>query len=109
MRLIEEILHTRPSVHLLPAMMGTLGLELAREHRPDMILLDLHLPDLRGDKVLAELRADQRTRDIPVVMLTADATKQTGKSLVEQGASAYLTKPIGVRDLLETLDAYLGD
>lgn len=106
-RLLEEILRTRPSIHLLPAMMGTLGLELAREHRPDLILLDLHLPDLRGDHVLAQLRDDDRTRDIPVVMLTADATKRTGESLLEAGASAYLTKPIGVRDLLATLDEYL--
>lgn len=106
-RLIEEILRARPSVNLLPAMMGTLGLELAREHQPDLILLDLHLPDLRGDKVLAELRGDERTREIPVVMLTADATQRTGETLLERGADAYLTKPIGVRDLLETLDSYL--
>jgi signal transduction histidine kinase/ActR/RegA family two-component response regulator len=108
-RLIEEILTSRPSIHLLPAMMGGLGLELALEHQPDLILLDLHLPDIGGEKVLAHLRDDERTRDIPVVMLSADATKRTPGPLLEAGASAYLTKPIGVRQLLEVVDQYLGD
>jgi PAS domain S-box-containing protein len=108
-RLIEEILHSRPSVRLLPAMMGQLGLELAREHQPDLILLDLHLPDVGGDKILEQLRADERTRDIPVVMLSADATKRSAGPLLEAGARAYLTKPIGVRDLLEVVDEYMGD
>jgi CheY-like chemotaxis protein len=108
-RLIEEILRSRPSVRLLPAMLGKLGLDLAREHRPDMILLDLHLPDVGGDKVLERLREDERTRDIPVVILSADATKRRPGPLLEAGASAYLTKPIGVRELLEAVDEYLGD
>jgi len=108
-RLIEEILRSRPSVRLLPAMMGQLGLELAREHRPDLILLDLHLPDLGGEKVLAQLQADERTRDIPVVILSADATKRTPAPLLEAGASAYLTKPIRVSRLLKIIDEHIGD
>jgi CheY-like chemotaxis protein/anti-sigma regulatory factor (Ser/Thr protein kinase) len=107
-RLIEEILRSRPSVRLLPAMMGRLGLELAREHQPDLILLDLHLPDIGGEKVLAQLRAEEATREIPVIMLSADATKRTPGPLLEAGASAYMTKPIGVRQLLEVVDEYLG-
>ena len=108
-RLVEAILRSRPSVHLLPAMMGGLGLELAREHLPDLVLLDLHLPDIGGEKVLAQLRADERTRDIPVVMLSADATRRTPGPLLEAGANAYLTKPIAVRRLLEVVDQYMGD
>ncbi len=106
LRLIEEILHTRPSIRLIPAMQGQLGLELARQHQPDLILLDLHLPDLPGEEVLARLRADQATRDIPVVILSADATRARGP-LITAGARAYLTKPIAVRRLLETLDQHL--
>jgi signal transduction histidine kinase len=106
-RLVEEILSSRPSVRLLPAGMGSLGLELAMEHRPDLVLLDLHLPDIGGDEVLARLRADERTRDIPVVILSADATDRTPGPLLEAGAQAYLTKPIGVRELLEVVDAYV--
>jgi signal transduction histidine kinase/CheY-like chemotaxis protein len=106
-RLVEEILSSRPSVRVLPAGMGSLGLELAAEHRPDLVLLDLHLPDIGGDEVLARLRADERTRDIPVVVLSADATQRTPGPLLEAGAQAYLTKPIGMRQLLEVVDTYV--
>lgn len=106
-RLIEAILHARPQVELMPAMQGQLGLDLAREHLPDLILLDVHLPDLDGDEVLARLQADTQTRDIPTVILSADATESQRKRLLEAGASVYLTKPIDVALLLQTLDAHL--
>ena len=106
-RLIEAILTRRPSVHLLPAMLGELGLDLARQHHPDLILLDLHLPDLGGETVLERLLGDPGTRDIPVVILSADATQDRRDALVAKGARAYLTKPIGVRRLLEVIDEYL--
>jgi signal transduction histidine kinase/ActR/RegA family two-component response regulator len=106
-RLIEDVLERRPSVRLMPAMLGGLGIELAHEHRPDLILLDLHLPDLGGEEVLARLRADQATRDIPVVVLSADATRRHLDEVMSLGARTYLTKPIGVRRLLEVLDEHL--
>jgi signal transduction histidine kinase/ActR/RegA family two-component response regulator len=106
-RLVEEILQSRPSVRILPAGMGRLGLELAAEHQPDLILLDLHLPDIGGEQVLARLKEDERTRDIPVVVLSADATDRTRGPLLEDGARAYLTKPIGVGDLLDVVDTHI--
>jgi signal transduction histidine kinase len=108
LRLVEEILESRPSVKLLPAAMGHLGLELAVEQRPDLILLDLHLSDIDGEQVLAGLRRDERTRDIPVIVLSADATEGSRAPMLEDGARAYLTKPIGVSDLLGVVDEYLG-
>jgi signal transduction histidine kinase/ActR/RegA family two-component response regulator len=105
--LVEQILRSRPSVRLLPAGMGGLGLELAAEHRPDLILLDLHLPDMGGDEVVARLHEDERTREIPVVILTADATEASRNPALRNGARGYLTKPIGVRDLLAVLDEHL--
>lgn len=107
-RLVEQVLRARPSVKLLPAMLGSLGLDLAREHLPDLILLDLHLPDLEGDQVLGQLKADPRTADIPVVMLSADATGRSVEPLIAGGAHAYLTKPIGVRELLGVIDELFG-
>jgi CheY-like chemotaxis protein len=108
-QLVEGVLERRPSVRLIPAMLGRLGLDLAREYRPDLVLLDVHLPDLDGAEVLRQLRADPSTRDIPVVVLSADATQHQIDNLMTAGARAYLTKPIGVRRLLEVLDQFIGD
>jgi PAS domain S-box-containing protein len=106
-QLIEAILMARPDIGLLPAMQGQVGLDLAREHQPDLILLDLHLPDLDGHEVLTRLQRDTATRAIPVVILSADATETQSARLRSAGASAYLTKPIDVVRLLETLDDHL--
>jgi signal transduction histidine kinase/CheY-like chemotaxis protein len=105
-RLIEGVLDLRPSVRLIPAMLGRLGVELAQEHVPDLILLDMHLPDLTGDVVLKILRSDERTRHIPVVILSADATRDR-EPLLAAGAQAYVTKPIELARLIELLDQFL--
>jgi signal transduction histidine kinase/CheY-like chemotaxis protein len=105
-RLVEEIFARRPSIRLIPAMLGRLGIELARDHHPHVIFLDLHLPDMTGADVLAALRADAATRGIPVVILTADATRREIDKLRRLGARSYETKPIGMRRLLELADAH---
>ena len=107
MRLMEHIVSYRPHIRLVPAMQGRLGLELAHEHRPDLILLDLHLPDLAGDEVLKKLQADPKTRTIPVVMISADATPGQVKRLLAAGVAAYVTKPLNVEKLLKVFDDYL--
>jgi CheY-like chemotaxis protein len=88
-------------------MQGGLGLELAREHRPDLVLLDLHLPDIQGDVVLARLQADPAFNGTPVIVLSADATKGRVERLLEAGAAAYLPKPIDVRRFIELIDEHL--
>jgi CheY-like chemotaxis protein len=102
--LIEHVLHLRPNVMLHTAVQGTLGLDLARNHHPDLILLDVHLPDLDGAEVLTELRRDPTTRDIPVVVVSADATPSQRSRLREMGAAHYLTKPLHINELLEIVD-----
>jgi CheY-like chemotaxis protein len=97
LRLIELILADWPGVRLLSAMQGRIGLELAREHHPDLILLDLHLPDLAGDLVLAQLQADAEMSSIPVFVLSADAQLRQIERLLVAGARLYLTKPLDVR------------
>src|SRR5439155_517021 len=86
-----------------------LGPPLARrrEHAPDLILLDLHLPDIGGEEVLSRLRSDPKVEDVPVIVLSADATPGQIERLRARGANAYLTKPLDVQQLLETLDAQL--
>jgi signal transduction histidine kinase/ActR/RegA family two-component response regulator len=103
-RLVQEILTRRPSVTLLPAMLAGVALDLAREHHPDLILLDLHLPDMPGEDLLALLRAQPATHDIPVIVLSADATPHHINQLHAAGVTTYLTKPLAVRELLHTLD-----
>ncbi len=108
--LIEQTLEAlRPDVRLLGAMQGQLGMEMAREHQPDLILLDLQLPDVSGDKVLRLLRADVATRNIPVIMVSADATKGQVQRLLDLGAQNYLTKPINIRTFLRTIDDTLAE
>jgi PAS domain S-box-containing protein len=105
--LVEEVLAHRPNVSLLAAGNGPLGLDLAKEHSPDLILLDLHLPGMSGEEVLAELKAESRTQDIPVVVVSADATEKQITQLIGAGAHAYLTKPIRVKPFLEAVDQVL--
>ena len=107
LRLVEAMLRQRPHVTVVPAMQGGLGLELAYSNTPDVIVLDLHLPDMSGREVLARLKADLRTRDIPVVVATADADRRRGQELVGDGAFAYLTKPLDLQAFLDTVDAAL--
>jgi CheY-like chemotaxis protein len=89
-------------------MQGSLALDLAREHRPDLIILDLHLPDLDGDEVIHRLQDDSRTAEIPVVMYSADATDRQVERLLAAGAVAYLSKPARVGEFLALVDRILG-
>ena len=84
-------------------MQGQLGLELVREYRPDVVLVDLHLPDLDGREILEQLKADPATADIPVVVLSADATPGQVERLRAAGAADYLTKPLDVERLMAVL------
>jgi PAS domain S-box-containing protein len=109
LRLVERILARRPHAKLIAAMQGGLALELAREHRPALILLDVHLPDIDGDEVLRRLRADADTRDIPVVTVSAEATPKKIERFLSAGARAYLTKPLDVKRFLEVVDGILAE
>ncbi len=102
--LVERILSVRPNVQVVATMQGTLGVELARQHRPAVVLLDLHLPDLDGEEVLRQLRDHPETSTVPVVIVSADATRGQVQRILSAGAAAYLTKPIDVRDLLRVVD-----
>jgi PAS domain S-box-containing protein len=103
--LVEQILARHQEVELIAATLGGLALELARRHRPDVILLDLHLPDMSGIDVLSRLRADPSTNEIPVVVVSADATAERMERLDVARVAAYLTKPIDVRELLRVIES----
>ena len=101
--LVERILERHSALELIPAIQATIGLELARQHHPKLIVLDLHLPDMPGAEVLKQLKADPQTYDIPVVVLTADASRVRAERVRELGATEYLTKPLDVRKFLEVI------
>jgi signal transduction histidine kinase/ActR/RegA family two-component response regulator len=105
--LIETLLQRRPHIQLLSSMQGQMGLDLARQHAPQLILLDVALPDLDGFNVLQRLRQSSITRATPVLMITADASDLTHLALLEAGATAVLTKPIHIPSFLAHLDQHL--
>ncbi|HEY0069249.1 MAG TPA: PAS domain S-box protein, partial [Chloroflexia bacterium] len=105
LRLIEHIFQQQTNIRLVSAMQGGLGFELACRHDPALILLDLHLPDVHGEKVLEWLRADPRTRHIPVIVISADATPREATRLLDLGANAYVTKPLDVKQFLAVVEA----
>jgi PAS domain S-box-containing protein len=105
--LVEMILEQRPAISLLTATRGIDAITLASSRPVDLILLDLHLPDMTGVQVATALRADPSTKDIPIVIVSADATPGRDNRLAATGARDYLTKPLDVRRFLETVDGIL--
>jgi signal transduction histidine kinase len=107
LHLVEQVLAELTAMRFIPAMQARLGLALAREHRPDLILADLHLPDMSGEDVLREVRGDPKLRETPVVILSADASPGQIQRLLDAGARAYLTKPLDLGPFLELVDTIL--
>jgi CheY-like chemotaxis protein len=105
LKLIEMVLESFPDIELIPALQGQVGLDLARTHLPDVILLDVHLPDMFGPEVLQRLKSDPLTSKIPVIVISADATPGQIKRLEQAGAKAYLTKPLDIKNLLRILES----
>jgi PAS domain S-box-containing protein len=108
LNLMERIVALRKDVRLIAAARGQLGLELASAHCPDLILLDLHLPDLPGEEVLRRLQDEPATNRIPVVVVSADATSTQIERLLAAGAQEYLTKPLEVGGIVRLFEAVCG-
>ena len=102
--LVERVLASRHGLRVMTVTQGRLGLELAREHQPSLILLDLNLPDARGLDLLQALGADRRTASIPVVVISADSTPGQHQRALESGARAVLAKPLDVARFMDVID-----
>ena len=96
---VSRYVKTRANVVLRTAATGEAGLEAALRHLPDLILLDMHLPDMNGEEVLRQLRAGPSTEDIPVAVLSAEATPAVIRRVQGKGVVAYLTKPLDLAEL----------
>ena len=107
MMLIEQLIARRPDIRLITAVNGTLGVELARAALPQVILMDINLPGISGIDALKILRKDPATTHIPIVALSANAMTRDIEKGMEAGFFRYLTKPIKVKEFMDTLNTAL--
>jgi len=107
MKLVEKLMAQRADIRLLGAVNGTLGVQLARDSQPDVILMDINLPGISGIEAMKILREDPATAHIPIVALSANAMPRDIEKGMEAGFFRYLTKPIRVPEFMLTLDAAL--
>jgi PAS domain S-box-containing protein len=104
LKLVEQLIARRPTMRLLSALDGNVGIQLARANQPEVILMDINLPGISGIEALAILREDPVTAHIPVLALSANAMPRDIEKGLEAGFFSYLTKPIKVSEFMETLD-----
>jgi len=109
LRLVEEFLKARNDIKLFSAPQAELGIDLARYHRPDLILMDIHLPGLDGITALKYLKTSEATRSIPVIAVSANAMQSDIDKAMEAGFDSYITKPIRVGSFMEIIDSHLGN
>lgn len=107
LKLLEQLVARRADVHLLSAATGTLGVELARTVLPEVIVMDIHLPDINGIEALRRLRDDPTTMNIPVIALSANAMPRDIERGMKAGFFRYLTKPIRIQEFMDALNAAL--
>jgi two-component system cell cycle response regulator DivK len=107
LKLLRDVLRFKGH-ETLEAMTGTEGVRLARERNPDLVLMDIQLPDIDGVTALAQIRADASTRDIPVIAVSASVMPDEQQRIVASGFNAYVTKPISVKSFVETVEKFAG-
>lgn len=105
--LVQQIISTyRPDIKLICHKYGLKAVDLAIKHDPNLILLDLNLPDSHGSEIIVDLKKNKNTRHIPVIVISADAMPYRISNLINSGAERYLTKPLDVVELLSEIDKY---
>lgn len=107
--LIKGIFKLRPQIVLVRAVTGADGIASARAERPDLMLIDINLPDMTGHQVLHTCRADELLCTVPAIAVSADALASNVANGLEMGFDDYLTKPLDLRRFLAVIDSYLSD
>jgi PAS domain S-box-containing protein len=106
--LVQQILTSlRPEINLITTTQGKEAFTMASAYNPDLILLDLNLPDIHGSEVIEQIMKDPVTKEIPVVIVSADAMPHQIRRLLDLGAKGYLTKPLDVTDFVGIIDDYI--
>jgi len=108
MKLFNDLLEAH-GYRVLQTREGLSALDIAREHKPDLILMDIQLPEVSGIEVTKWLKEDDALRNIPVIAVTAFAMKGDEEKIREGGCEAYISKPISVASFLQTIDGFLKD
>jgi CheY-like chemotaxis protein len=109
LRLVMQLLERRPNIKLLTAKEPVVGLKLAAQKIPDIILLDINLPVMNGYDVLKNLRQNKVTKNIQVIAISANAMPKDIEQGLEAGFNEYITKPIDIKALLSSIDNLLAD
>jgi two-component system cell cycle response regulator DivK len=107
LKLVRDILQAK-GFETMDAVTAEEGLALVKAHNFDLVLMDIQLPGMNGIEALAHLRADPKTRDIPVVAVTASVTMQDQSQITRAGFDAFISKPISLKEFLETIKVFLG-
>ena len=107
MKLLNDVLEAY-GYEIIKTDSGLAVLDLARQHRPDLILIDIQLPDISGLEAVRQLKQDAQTKVIPVIAVTAFAMKGDEERIRQGGCEAYLSKPISVAKFMETIRHFLG-
>ncbi len=107
LELVKQILSQFAHIEILSTSDGKIGLDLAKTHIPNLILLDINLPGISGLEVLKFLRGFEETKNIPVIAVSANAMESDIQKALQEGFDAYITKPIRVKDFLRRLEPYL--
>ncbi|QPJ64782.1 MAG: response regulator [Candidatus Nitrohelix vancouverensis] len=105
--LVKAIFRRRPELELISATDATVGIEMAQDQLPSLILMDINLPGMNGMDAFQRLREIQETQDIPVIALSANAMRSDIQACLDMGFAAYITKPIQIKEFLDKLDSIL--
>ncbi len=106
MMLVRDVLQLK-GYQVVEATTGTEGVRLALERRPDLVLMDIQLPDIDGMTALKQIRADEGARSIPVLAVSASVMPDDQQRIVASGFNAYVTKPLNMRSFLQTVEKFL--
>jgi len=107
MKLVRDVLQFK-GYETIEAVTGTDGVRLSKEHKPDLVLMDIQLPDIDGITALGQIRADATTQKIPVIAVSASVMPDDQQRIVASGFDAYVTKPINVKSFVETIERFVG-
>lgn len=108
LKLVRDVLQAT-GYRTLEARTGRQAVELATRHGPDVVLMDIQLPDVDGIEALGRLRADQRTATIPVLAVTAQAMRGDRERFLGAGFDGYLSKPVNIVELVSAVEQYCGE